>query len=316
MSYLFNVNVIGGADGGAEAMFAYKQQAKAAGWDVPSSSDGLTYNAGGDQISHSGAGAGGMNNSRAWYRLRAPAAMSPRREYCRQRGSGGQAAWWLKLSAEDGFTGGAPDATNMPTATDEQNLHGSTTAGTTLFATAGTYNINVCADNASPFGSYLFTSITGTGAQDMGDVFEPLVPGTFPIEDADPALYYVRQSTPFSIAQLAASGTGPFGWHAKNLGGEAFVRYPACVFCDSGGTRQFPNVGTNPNNGKDDTSPIPYVRGSGLATQIGVKGLAGTVMRWLGTTRANKDTLTVVSARDYIVMGNVALPWDGSVPIV
>lgn len=314
MAYGFTINVVNNANGGAHAMFDLKELLVAAGWVVMASGGGTgsgLYSAIGDVI----ATAAIMNTSRAWVRIQDPAGG---REFCWQRGSGGNAAWWIKVSAEDKFTGGAADEDDMPTATDEQNLHGSTTAGTTLFAAAATYHHHCAADNAAPYGFYLFDLVNGTGAQDMAFVFEPLVTGTYPVEDDDPALYYVRQSTPFNINQLSAGGTGPFGWWAKDTGGEAFVRYPACVYNDSGGTRQFPGVGTNPENNKDDTIPIPYIRGSAsFATQIGVKGLAGTVMRWQGVTRATGDTLSVTVARDRIIVGNVALPWDpGVVPVI
>ena len=77
-------------------------------------------------------------------------------------------------------------------------------------------------------------------------------------------------------------------------------------------------VGVFGLRGKDDTAPIAYVRGStSFGTQIGVKGFSGTIMRWLGTTRAVGDTLSVNVARDRIIVGNVSLPWDpGVVPVI
>jgi hypothetical protein len=214
------------------------------------------------------------------------------------------------------FVGGAPDNDDMPTATDEFNLHGTTTAGTTLFTTAATYHQYMACDNVTPYAWYGFDLINGTAVQDMALVFEPLVSGSYPVEDDDPALYYARQGTPFSASTIGNSAQGPFGWFQKDGVGDTTARYPACTFNEGNGASQaFPGVGVNPENGKDDTAPIAYIRRSGLLTQVGVKGFAGTLMRWVGTTRANADTLSVSLSKDRIYVGSLALPWDGSSPV-
>lgn len=316
MSFTFDVNNANGANGGAEAIFDLKALLKAAGWVVRSSGDATTYFSSSDGITTAGTGAGGMNNSRSWFCIRAPASMTPRREFCFQRGTTGNTHWWIKVSAEDGFTGGTPDADDMPTATDEQNLHGTAVAGTSLFTTAATYRHHIGADNATPFGWYIFNLVNGTGVQDAAIVFDPLATGSYPSQDDDPALYLARQGSPFNSTGLGSTTTCPLGWYQKDLGGEAWVRFPALTYNEgSGASQTVPNLGTNPYTSADDHFPIPYARRSGLGTQVGWKGF-GTVIRWLSTTRANGDTLSTSGVKDHIIVGNCILPWPDVVPVI
>ena len=315
MDYTFDVNNAGGANGGAEAMFLWKELLKTAGWDVPASSDGSTYNSSGDQITAAGTGAGGMNNSQAWFRIRAPSGMSPRREFCCQRGSYGESYWWVKYSAEDGFTTGG-DVYNMPTAADQADLHGSDTGGTILFTTAATYRIHIGADKDAPFGFYLFTAVNGTGASNAGFVLDPLASGSFPSADQDPAIVYVKSGGGVFVASyLGSLYYGPNGWYKKDLAGEAFTRFPAqTYYAGSGGGQTAPgSLGTNPYDTDDNHLPIPYARGSSLGTQVGWKGF-GTVMRWLGTSRSSMDTLSSSGTRDRVVVDAIVLPWPDVVP--
>lgn len=318
MAQQYDVNNVGGANGGAEAMFLLKELLKLCGWDVVSSSDGVTYNAAGDQITHAGAGANGMNVSRAWFRIRAPAAMAPRREFCFQRGSTGETTWWLKYSAEDTFIGGAPDATNMPTAGDEANLWGSTTAGTAFFPVAATYKIDVVAEDAAPYGWWFDVRVNGTGVCRTALVFDPLVTGTYPALDQDPALIYSNYqagSDVFAVIQVGAEATGPWGWFTKDIAGETFVHYPGLTYnTGSGSAQAIPVTGTNPYNGYDDHFPIPYARRSAIA-QPSWKGF-GSVIRWLNTTRANGDTLSTAGVRNRIVLGGCVLPWPDVIPVI
>ncbi|MBI2892914.1 MAG: hypothetical protein HYY06_05130 [Deltaproteobacteria bacterium] len=315
MTYVFDVNNAGGANGGAEAMYLWKELLKSAGWDVPASSDGTTYNSSGDQITLAGSGSGGMNNSQAWFRVRAPSGMSPRREFCCQRGSSGEAYWWIKYSAEDGFTTSG-DADDMATAADEANLHGSSTAGDVLFTTAGTYKIHIGADNASPFGFYLFNAVNGSGASDMGFVFDPLATGSYASADQDPALVRVQGGgSVFMSTYLYQAAYAPNGWYKKDLAGETFTQFPAHIYQGGYGQAAPGSLGTNPHDSDDNHVPIAYARGSLLSTEVGWKGF-GTVMRWLGTSRSSMDTLSTSGVRDHVVVDDVVLPWPNEVPSI
>src|SRR5688572_23586724 len=103
----------------ALAMFALKEALVDEGWIVVSSSDGSTYNAAGDQITTGASGAGGLDNSDAWFRLRMPEYQGRERELMVQRGGSGQ-SWRIAYSHEDTFDSGTPDATTIPEATDQE----------------------------------------------------------------------------------------------------------------------------------------------------------------------------------------------------
>ena len=134
------------------------------GWVVLEASDGSTYEAdvptNGNPITGGGAGAGGMANANAWFRIREPGGAG-QREWTFQRDATNNTDWRVKMSALDGFTGGTPGATQTPSnATDEQILHGSGTDAApvhaALFEADGTYRwhlvgFDVAEDTVWPF---------------------------------------------------------------------------------------------------------------------------------------------------------------------
>lgn len=315
MAYSYDVNNVGGANGGAEVMLALKDLLVSVGWDVPAWSDGLTYNVVGG-ITHAGSGANGLNNSRAWMRLRAPSGMSPRREFCLQRGTGGNTTWWIKVSAEDGFTVGG-DVDDMPTATDEANLHGSGVAGLALFGTASTYKFHLGADAASPYAWWLVALVNGTGVTTGVLIFEPLATAGSPTADDDKAVYHASAAASgLATSVLCSSSAGPYGWYKKDLSGETWCRMVAHQYYSSSYGYLVPSgTGTNPYDSDDNHFPIAFGRGPSASTQIGWKGF-GTQMRWLGPDRANGDTLSTLGVRDRIVIDDVVLPWPDVVPSI
>jgi hypothetical protein len=307
MTWRFDPNNPVGVDGGAEVMFAFKTLMEANGWDVPAWSDGSTYMVAGG-ITHMGTGANGMNNSRAWFRLRAPAAMTPRREWVIQRSDYGGTYWWIQVSAEDGFTLGGT-ATAVPTATDQQNLIGTDFHGIAIFGAPSAYKFHIGMDDASPFGWFIVAVVNGTGVVNRVILFDPMIAGSYPAEDDDPAIYLCVGSTPYN---------GMFGkcWYRKNELDEAWVDVTGHYFASYSTGIMIPGLaGTNPYNGCDNHFVIPWGRGSAFATQVGWKGF-GSLARWIGIYRADMDTLAVVTARDMILVGAIALPWSGDVPII
>lgn len=315
MSYIFDVNNVVGANGGAEVLYATKELLKAAGYGVLSSGDGTTLFAG-DGITHAGAGAGGMNNSRSWVRVQAPAAMAPRREWILLRGSSGDRFAWIQVSAEDGFVGGAPSGDTPPTATDAANIVGTTTAGGLVFSVASTFTYHIGADDAAPFSWYAIMMVNGTGVAAGSIIFEPMVTGSFPVGDDDPAVYFAGTGAWSDVSQWGSVGTGPRGWYQKDLGGESFVSMVGFAYSTGGAGQMVPNnTGTNPYDSDDNTFPVPYGRSAGMATQVGWKGF-GASLRWLGTSRANMVTLSLLAVRDRVIVGPLVLPWNGSVPVI
>jgi hypothetical protein len=86
-----------------------------------------------------------LGNTTAWVRLQWPAdAQGATREILLQRGNA-DTAWSLYYSYSAGFTGGAPDATTRPTATDEQAIY----SAEAVFLTNNTYRYSVIAGGAA-----------------------------------------------------------------------------------------------------------------------------------------------------------------------
>lgn len=314
MAYQYDVNNVDGANGGAEVMYALKELLVANGWDVPRSGTGVAGSAAdSDQFT----GAADLNVSRAWFRLRAPATMTPRREFCIQRGSTSDRNWWIKVSAEDTFTLTAGDEDDMATASDEQNVWGSSTAGTQLFGVAATYKFHIGMDDASPFAFWCFAATNGTGATSGGFVFEPMGAGSYPSADEDPAVYYAGSSAAmFEDSQFGNATQGPVGWYKKDLAGEGWGNILGHTYYATGWAQAVPlNIGTNPYDSDDNHFPIPYARPTAAGSSVGWKGF-GSQMRWMGANRAEMDTLSTAGTKNKICKGDVCLPWPNVVPSV
>jgi len=332
MAYQYDVNNFVGVNGGAEVIFALRQLLVSCGWTVVADADGTTYSGTGVQITHAGSGANGMNNSRAWFHIRGPATMVPRREFCFQRGASGVAYWWIKVSAEDGYDV-AGDANDMPTQSaadgDSQNVTmmaaGGTTNGGFIFDGPGSapnygeFVYHIGADDAAPFGWYVIAKSCGTYPSNDGGtiVFEPMVPGSYPDEEPDPAIYLSGSTT--SMFQygggLGPAGTNTNGWYAKNTAGEAWVNLVPHVYYNSGYGQMVPiQAGTNGNTGQVNDFPIAWGRGSGAGTGVGWKGF-GSQMRWLACPKEEGEPLIRNGVADRICFGDVTLPWPAGVVV-
>jgi hypothetical protein len=303
----------------AESIFALKELLKGTpGWSVKSSGDASTYNSTGDQISHDGSGANGMDNSKAWFRIQMPTAQSVTREFTFQRGTSDYQCR-IKYSYSAGFTGGSPDATTTPSATDEQILWGSGTDAapgfSTLFPSSGTWMYNCCAGNSSE--GYAFYGIAipqGGGSTVHYIIWEALLDNSYPSEDVDPYII-IMEDIAMTLSSLSSSSASPVrGYLAKGLPAEDWVMIPALSHEDTGSNIE-QALSVNPHTGKDDALPIMYARRAAFAAPTGYKGV-GRMMKWIGTYRYTATTLTISSSKDRIVFDAVSLPWDGSNPII
>jgi len=315
MAYQFDVNNNNGANGGAEVMFALRQLLVSVGWVVLADSDGTTYSGTGVQITHASSGANGMNNSRAWFRIQDPAGV---REFCIQRGTAGNTAWWIKYSALDRFTTGG-DATNMPTATDQQNVGGgSSVVGATIFATANTYQYHLGADDAAPYTFYAFAAVDTTAVTAGAFFMDAMVAGSYPAEDTDPVVITATNSTlTYSSWTSASASSAPSGWFRMNMTREAWVIMLGHRYYNSGYGIMAPSEGThaNPYTTGEDTLPIPYGRAASAGSCLGWKGV-GSMVRWTVQDRANMDTISAGGVRFRVLMDDVTFPWPDVVPVL
>jgi hypothetical protein len=330
---------------GAEAIFELKTVLKSAGWTVQKSSDGSTYNASGDQISHASSGAGGMENSSAWFVIRDP---GDSHEWCFQRGTT-NLVWRVKISPLDQFTGGSPDATTVPSATDEQEVHGSGTDASPTFATLflgdGTFFWHVIAQSTAVgttvpvYGFWSFSTTQVTGADYTLICQDPLDPDSLvdlqgtranpTLGDPDPVVYICGYSP--NIAHVY-TGSGSFGTVVTS--GFAYQRYNyddeewtddmmiSFVIGYYSSVRHFAapanteGLGTNPHNGKDDLMPVVYAKPITLcSTGIGLKG----VSKYLRQRAIYKHYPSVINlATDAkVYLGDLVFPWeDNTLPLL
>lgn len=326
--------------------------------EVLEASDGTTYEAdvptNGNPITGGGAGAGGMANANAWFRIR-EAGGAGGREWTFQRDNTNNTDWRVKFSALDGFTGGTPGATQTPSATDEHVIFGSGTDASpthaTMFTADGSYRWHLVGYDVAETGVYpwyAYATANGTGVPRTLIMVDSLESGTFPAlvgtratptsGEPDPAIYVCAfDASTFNPFLLTASSaewqdrTSPPGraWYAMNGSNgetEAVVNMQAGAmgFSSSFGDRGAPanaassdGFGVNPLSGEDQIFDMPYGRPAGLASNVHYKGMSGHI-KISGVDRAYPDTTTQSGETwTYTVTDGFLLPFaDGVAPLV
>jgi hypothetical protein len=329
MAYLYTRNLTPAF--GAEAIFNLKTALKAAGWTVTKSSDGVTFNASGDQITVSGTGAGGMRVVKAWFVIQQPtAAFGFQRQFCFQNADANGYQWRIKYSAGAGFSGGSPGAIATPSATDEGYIFGAGTDAAPTFASLfqASYGNTVpvrqqiMVNNASPYEWYTISYPQGGGDTNQILMLDVMSTGSFDVLDVDPYVILAASLTLFSNTTLFAAETVAKTWFKKGLAGALFMPISASQYQFGTGvnTAAFAhNIGANAYSNKDNVLPLMFGRTPSGVTAVGLKGQS-TLLRWVCNSRSSGDTLTLVSTSDAICATTapycVALPWDGSTPLV
>jgi len=313
MAYQFLTNQAP-ATGGL-AMWNLISKLISVGWTKTQDSDGTTYSNTGTQVTGGGSGANGLMNTRAWVVLRSPAGAGGR-QLCIQCTFSNGEYWRIKYSTTAGFTGGTPDATTVPSATDEAIVFGGGTdasPGTVAyFQTGGTYYQQVIADNAAPYGVFMICYQKVTGTCWTALVLDPLVTNTYPVGEQDALTTYVYYNSGLEImttTSLSSEGTGPASWLAYGLGGAGFVRTPALFYTNISGIQIAPGaIGQNAITGEDETFPVLYGRRGSLGAPVGYKGVS-SLMTWKGSNRATGDTY---NSKARAIFGDISVPWDGT----
>jgi hypothetical protein len=314
MTWIFNdgastVNLTNAAST-AEVMFRLKKLLKAVGWTVPSSSDGTTYNASGDQITTDGSGAGGLDNNYAWYRLQDPGGL---REFVFQR-STNEYTWKSYYSAAAKFSGGSPDATTLPTATDGQQVIGTGGSFDSSWGwqsvSVANYRWHIGADNAAVggvYGFYIVARRKTTGAAHRRLVLDPMKVGSYPDgsvgdADVDPSVTWMGSANTFT------TGSPTIGtWYKYGLSGASWDTAPQVV-----GIAGFPgSVAISPYSGQDlGIAPLYH---STTVSKDQIKGWS-TALEWVGVgARTTYDTLGLTTATARIIFDDASFPWPQSV---
>lgn len=331
MAWAFSLNAA--AVTGGEAIWIFKQFMVAQGWSVARSGTGTgaVYNATGDAHSPAGPYGGTLDLANAWFELRQPATVTPRRSFLFQIPSTDAQRWRIWYSSNGtGFTGGAQSATVRGTATDQQGLM-NTPAGVTDWLPPDFSILDIVAGDLSEGFSFFFGIRTR----------EPFANGVGPgyqaalsldvltkanAADQDPAVvgqhFYFTDTAlawPSSfglVGALAATQTAGCsrGWYKKALGGAAFVEFPPVFW----GTQEGGFDSVIPRNddrsaevptGEFQSLPLIYWRGSGtFLTQRGFKGqsrLFRDAQPRYGVLRPSQDY-------SRMNLGTISIPWDGA----
>jgi hypothetical protein len=304
---------------GNTILWALEQQLVVAGWTKVRDSDGTTYDPAGAQLTHSGAGANGLNNVSAWFVMQAPAIAGQLREFCFQRGATA-AGWRVKYSPAAGFIGGAPGATQTPLAADERILAGAGTDAAPTYdvtwqPTATNLKVHIVCGQAAEFYSFFMWSFlngtsTYSGFASIG--LDVMKTATSSAADTDPAVAFAFKSV--GVMTTAHMWAGASGWVTA-------VPFCPLVFQTSNqwwATAAAPSG--DPFTGFDQLMPCFW--GKMDAVPRFYKGQS-TLFYAASVRRTNCDTFNLVGVRDYIYFealtgGSVAwcwaIPWDGSVP--
>jgi len=311
MAFVFNKST---PANGAEAMYNLKACLVAAGWVVRASGDGLSaYSSTTDVITQPSSGANGMNNSQAWFRIADPANV---REFLLRRGSSGDQYWSFYFSRTSKFTTGGSAAVRA-TAADEVNQFGVNTTGSVFFTIlGGLYRWKVGADNAAPYGFWSASVLNGGGLPQACFVYEHFTAAE--PTDAHPLMTMLATTQAAGqvfgnvhmVALSVADRTVMYSWYpSTGASGGWYVRAMTYGYNTSGIPGGFPN---NLISLKDEVLPIPYgiINGGTIPAYKGV----GYIMKWNGTARQTGDTMSISGSRDRIVMADVNLPWDGTIP--
>ena len=307
------------------------------GWVVLEDSDGTTYEAdvpaNGHQVTSSGAGAGGLQNSNAWFRIREPNGnVNPlsggiAREWIFQADSASNWRQWnVWHSALDGFIGGAPTATVPPTATDQIQIFD---RANDLFPVDNTYRwhmvlYDVAEDGVYPF--YAYSAINGTGLCITLIMQESLQAGSYPAlvgtraaptsGEPDPALYccsYNASGINFTVSGSTqgwqATTTAPVQhWYAMNNSNgatQAYTQIQGAVLMYNqasshigvpANTTGADGLGVNPLSGEDQLFPVYMARPAGLSTNVIGKGMTSHI-RISGVDRTYPSTATIAGER-------------------
>ncbi len=293
---------------GAEAIYNLLVRLLAAGWTVLSSSDGTTYNSSGNQLSSGSSGAGGLNNTSAWVRVQSPYGAGGTQWIFQRRAD---AATWTIQRSRAGFSGGTPDATTLPTASDTITL-----VNNAAFFESSPGRWNVCCDNAAPYGWHAFEFATGGGNPRTLLMHDPLAAGSYNAADADPVVSVARYTTGTFTTEWAAQGNSNAQKRVRR--GLSSERTDAVGYWTYGDVNlgQVVPPGTGPGTDPYDSSEDV------LPTAVGKRGASGgycgfsTLHRWSTIGRTTGDTLQVGSEYWICVGASSWLRWDSSTPLV
>ena len=297
---------------GADTWYRIKVHLVAqAGWTVRASSNGTTHSMSSDLWTSNAA-----VTASSWIVLRAPGGT---REICIQRGTNDYQAR-IKYTFASTFAAGSPSATRVPataSASDETLIFGTGTDASpgyqSVFNSTANYYLLGVAYTDVDYDFWFAAYPTGGGDPTGGFCWSSITRGSRASADTDPYVFYPRHPSNLTFKNATISDTdggpgGPVGWT-----GSGFATYPAQLMATRLEADTFPINVAQGQYAVDPLVPILLARqATGTnGSSIGAKGIA-TLFAWTGVSRSTGDTYTVNSTRDYILMGDVVLPWGGA----
>lgn len=305
---------------GSVAVFNIKATGKLATWTVPQSSDGTTYNSSGDQISGSGSGANGMANTNAWWVLKWPGSGS--KSICVQRGTT-DLVWRVKVSLTNGFVGGTPGISRVPSATDEKILIGGGTDASPTFnaffnnIANGGFRHSMWFQGAAPWGMWSSAFATGGATPGHGLMLDHMSVQSYQSGETDPYVWYCSGGSAAMTSDVTGGVNAAMSVGAGILGGAGGMKAVAPAGLGPGSSGQ---GGISPNafTGKDDGVPLMWFSTAAPSLFKGWSDIFNhSVTGTAAATRTTPMAFDVgATVRGRILMGNILLPWDGSTPTV
>jgi len=283
---------------GDAAMKRLKDRLVAAGWTVAASGDGrLAYEAAGDAIT-ADSGAGSLDASGAWMRLRMGGAT---RELLILRGSS-STTWTVRYSAV-GFSGGS--ATTAPTATDQQTL----ISAAQLLPADGGYRWLVCAEDEAPYHLWAGAILTGGGAARTLIGLWPLRAGSYPSADPDPYVAWAAYdaTNTATAGRLSDGGSGVKGFQGGT--------WRTCGFLSPYGFANVVGVLGQATSSEDLPAEIlcgAYAFGPAYYGPRGYVRDARYVLT--STTTSPHGTHLEQGSRYWVRIGDLWLPWGSTPP--
>lgn len=299
------------------AVYALKTTLVTAGWTVTQSGTGTSGTYGASDLITSAAV---LSAAKAWFYIQ-----SPNGQGFTFQNNNNSTSWRVKWRGNGGAVGtGAADKT--PLITNEVLLRGSGTDASPGFTdfvpTNGSYRWNVIADNASPYGFWCGAIITGGTYTRGGLLLDPLTaisPG-----DVSPYIVLVGGSSDtwsnadniYDEAYGSPTGNYYSAMYVASTGTGNVAKPHLHVPKSYGGYTIFQNSVVNPITGNDELYPAIWARRADAANgNPGWKGVS-TFVKVRGIARSIGDTYSVSTSKDTISYNHLALPWDGSTPVI
>jgi len=293
---------------GDAAMRRLKDRLVAAGWTVAASGDGRSaYAAAGDAIT-ADSGAGSLDASGAWMRLRMGGGAT--RELLFVRGAS-STTWTVRYSAA-GFVVGSPppSATTAPTAADQQNL----ISAAQLLPTDGSYRWLVCAEDAAPWHFWAGAIPTGGGAARTLVGLWPMRSGSYPVSDAEPYVSWASYdgTSVATAVRLSDRTVGTKGF----VGGVWRACSPLLLCVTDAGVYWYSAVSQlGAASGEELPAEILCGAWASGPTYHGPRGYVRDA-RWCmtNTTTSPHGTHLEQGSRYWVRVGDLWLPWGSTPP--